>query len=74
VNRRNLKPGDFVLGLTEAKTDASFRNGIIIGIKDGPTRESHLGCHTRIYVMWSEPPFIGEECDCGLLVLGEVGL
>ena len=71
--RKNLIPGDLVLGLGDS-TNLKMRTGTVIAIS-GLERDSHHGCEHRLLILWSEPVAqLIQECDCGILVPLDIGL
>lgn len=68
AERKQLNPGDMVLGLGE-ETNLRMRSGLIVSVTHGGNRECHMGCEHRLLVLWAEPvPHLVLECDCGILV------
>lgn len=68
ASRKQLNPGDLVLGLGP-ETDLRMRSGIIVAVIHEGNRECHYGCEHRLLVLWAAPvPHLVFECDCGLMV------
>ena len=74
TSRKQLSPGDLVLGLGE-ETNLKMRSGVIVAVAHGGDRECHYGCEHRLWVLWGEPVAnLVLECDCGLLVPADLKL
>jgi hypothetical protein len=76
ADRKQLNPGDLVLGLGE-DINLRMRSGVIVAVavSHGGNREHHFGCEHRLLVLWNEPcAHLVEECDCGIMVPLELGL
>lgn len=71
ATRKDLKPGDLVMGQTTTSIQQDvgimMRFGIVIGV-DYPREGGHHGCEDRIKVMWSQPVRFDTVCDCGLVL------
>ena len=75
ASRKNLQPGDLVLGLGDNARDTKMRSGVIVAVDYEAERECHYGCEHRLLVLWAEPtPHLVRECDCGILVPLDLGL
>lgn len=74
ADRKQLNPGDLVLGLGE-DINPRMRSGVIVAIAYDARREYHFGCEYRLLILWNEPvAILSEECDCGIMVPLDLGL
>jgi hypothetical protein len=68
--RKDLKPGDLVIGQVttalQQDTGIMTRMGMIISVRY-PRDGAHIGCEDRIKVMWCDPIRFDEVCDCNLV-------
>lgn len=69
ADRKQLSPGDLVLGLGE-DINLKMRFGVVVAVIYGDKHEHHFCCKNRLLVLWNElgAIILSEECDCCIMV------